>query len=114
VGHGQARHRFWQSNSVGHVGVSKTHKWKVEALLCLQGCLIEVLLYFSGNRFGDWQDALADSIGVTLGSAVFVLLAKFDFITRLLGQSIYEGKENTSDASQDDQKALKTSEPSKN
>ena len=87
------------------LGYPKTSKWKVVALLCLHGCLIEVLQYFSGYRFGDWQDAAADSVGVALGLALFVLLAKFDFTLRLLGQSIHESKEDTKSACQDDQKA---------
>ena len=83
----------------------QTSKWKVVALLCLHGCLIEVLQYFSGYRFGDWQDAAADSVGVALGLVLFVLLARFDFTLRLLGQSNHEGKEDTSAECQDDQKS---------
>ena len=83
----------------------QTSKWKVGALLCLHGCLIEVLQYFSGYRFGDWQDAAADSVGVALGLVLFVLLARFDFTLRLLGQSNHEGKEDTSAECQDDQKS---------
>ncbi len=83
----------------------KTSKWKVVALLCLHGCLIEVLQYFSGYRFSDWQDAAADSVGVALGLALFVLLARFDVMLRLLGQNIHEGKEDTRAAEQEDQKA---------
>ena len=83
----------------------QTPKWKVAALLCLHGCLIEVLQYFSGYRFGDWQDAAADSVGVALGLGLFVLLARFDFTLRLLGQSNHEGKEDTRAAEQEDQKA---------
>ena len=84
----------------------QTSKWKVGALLCLHGCLIEVLQYFSGYRFGDWQDAAADSVGVALGLALFVQLTRFDLMLRLLGLSIHTGKEETSAACQDDQKAL--------
>jgi VanZ family protein len=84
----------------------QTSKWKVGALLCLHGCLIEVLQYFSGYRFGDWQDAAADSVGVVLGLALFVQLTRFDLMLRLLGLSIHMGKEETSAACQDDQKAL--------
>ncbi len=83
----------------------QTSTRKVVALLCLHGCLIEVLQYFSGYRFGDWQDGAADCLGVALGSALFVLLTRFDFTLRLLSQSIHEGNENTSAACQDDQKA---------
>ena len=84
----------------------QTSKWKVGALLCFHGCLIEVLQYFSGYRFGDWQDAAADSVGVALGLALFVQLTRFDLMLRLLGLSIHTGKEETSAACQDDQKAL--------
>ena len=84
----------------------QTSKWKVGALLCLHGCLIEVLQYFSGYRFGDWQDAAADSVGVALGLALFVQLTRFDLMLRILGLSIHTGKKETSAACQDDQKAL--------
>ena len=84
----------------------QTSKWKVGALLCLHGCLIEVLQYFSGYRFGDWQDAAADSVGVALGWALFVQLTRFDLMLRILGVSIHTGKKETSAACQDDQKAL--------
>jgi NTP pyrophosphatase (non-canonical NTP hydrolase) len=36
-------------------------------LLCLQGIAIELLQHWGGYRFGDWQDALADAVGVVLG-----------------------------------------------
>ena len=45
----------------------KTGKLRLAALLGLHGCLIELLQYFSGYRFGDWQDAAADGFGVLLG-----------------------------------------------
>ena len=51
----------------------QTSKSKVVALLCLHGCLIEVLQYFSGYRFGDWEDAVADAVGVVLGLLVYQL-----------------------------------------
>ena len=46
------------------------------ALLGLHGCLIEVLQYFSGYRFGDWQDAAADGAGVLIGLVFTALLKK--------------------------------------
>ena len=55
-------------------------KWKVAVLLCVHGCLIEVLQYFSGYRFGDWQDAAADGVGVAIGSALYVILIRFNFM----------------------------------
>ena len=57
-------------------------KWKVAALLCFHGCLIEILQYFSGYRYGDWQDAAADGVGVALGLGIGVLMQKF-FAKRL-------------------------------
>ena len=83
-------------------------KWKVAALLCIHGCLIELLQYFSGYRYGDWQDALADGLGVVLGMALFVLLARFDFLLRLIGQSEHEGKGEISAAGEEDAKASKS------
>ena len=44
-----------------------TSKERLAAWLVLHGCLIEVLQYFSGYRYGDWQDAAADGFGVLLG-----------------------------------------------
>jgi VanZ family protein len=42
-------------------------KLRIGLLLMAVGVLIEVLQYFSGYRFGDWQDAVADGVGVLLG-----------------------------------------------
>jgi glycopeptide antibiotics resistance protein len=42
-------------------------------LLCLQGVAIEVLQYWGGFRFGDWEDAVADAVGVVLGLLVYQL-----------------------------------------
>ena len=42
-------------------------KRRIALGLCLQGVLIEVLQYWSGYRYGDWQDAVADAVGVGLG-----------------------------------------------
>jgi len=83
-------------------------KWKVAALLCIHGCLIELLQYFSGYRYGDWQDALADGLGVVLGMAFFVLLARFNFLLRLIGQSEHEGKGEISAAGEEDANAPKS------
>jgi VanZ family protein len=55
-------------------------KWKVAVLLCVHGCLIEVLQFISGYRFGDWQDAAADCVGVAIGSALYVILIRFNFM----------------------------------
>ena len=48
----------------------------VAVLLCLQGVAIEVLQYWSGYRFGDWQDAVADAVGVVLGLCLAHLVGK--------------------------------------
>ena len=42
-------------------------KLRMGLMLVALGVLIEVLQYFSGYRFGDWQDAVADGVGVLLG-----------------------------------------------
>lgn len=78
------------------------------ALLFIHGCLIEVLQYFSGYRYGDWQDALTDGLGVTLGLAFFVLMTRFDFMLRLIGRSEHEGKGEFSAAGQEDATASKS------
>ena len=83
-------------------------KWKLAALLCMHGCLIEILQYFSGYRYGDWQDAFADGLGVALGLAFFVLLARFDLMLRLIGNSEHEGKGEISAAGEEDAKASKS------
>ncbi len=54
----------------------KTSKLSLAALLGLHGCLIEVLQYFSGYRFGDWQDAAADGVGVLMGLVITALMKK--------------------------------------
>jgi len=66
---------------------------RLAALLSLHGCLIEVLQYFSGYRFGDWQDALADGVGVIIGGAFFVIVSNFVILRRPLSQDASSGKE---------------------
>ena len=83
-------------------------KWKVAALLCIHGCLIELLQYFSGYRYGDWQDALADGLGVALGLALFVILTRFKFVEQLICRSVHKGKGEISAAGQDDANASKS------
>jgi VanZ family protein len=51
-------------------------RYRLAVLLCLQGVAIEVLQYWGGYRFGDWQDALADAVGVVLGLCIAHLLGK--------------------------------------
>ena len=43
---------------------------RIALLLIGQGVLIELLQYYGGYRFGDWQDAVADGVGVLLGLAM--------------------------------------------
>ena len=43
---------------------------RIALLLVGQGVLIEVLQYYGGYRFGDWQDAAADGVGVLVGLAM--------------------------------------------
>ena len=55
---------------------------RIGLLLIAHGVLIEVLQYFTGYRFGDWQDAVADGVGVLVGLAMarvmdFWLLKKY-------------------------------------
>lgn len=49
---------------LAYPGVSKL---RIGLMLVALGVLIEVLQHFSGYRFGDWQDAVADGVGVVLG-----------------------------------------------
>jgi hypothetical protein len=70
-----------------------TSKIWLAALLCLHGCLIEVLQYFSGYRYGDSQDALADGVGVIVALVVFVIVSNFAFMVRPLGHDASSGKE---------------------
>ena len=48
-------------------------RYRLAVLLCLQGVAIEVLQFWGGFRFGDWEDAVADAVGVVLGLIVFKL-----------------------------------------
>ncbi len=83
-------------HAIGYGGITATAlfayprkpKWKVVALLCFHGCLIEVLQYFSGYRYGDLQDAAADGVGVVLGLALFLVLVRCDFIGKLIGHGV--------------------------
>ena len=57
-------------------------KRRIALLLIGQGVLIEVLQYFSGYRYGDWQDALADGVGVLLGLGLAAWLMRFEWFRR--------------------------------
>jgi hypothetical protein len=67
-----------------------------------------VLQYFSGYRYWDWQDALADGLGVVLGLALFVIVTRFKFMEQLICLSVHEGKGEISAAGQDDANASKS------
>ena len=64
-------------------------KLRIVVLLMVLGVLIEVLQYFSGYRFGDWQDAVADGVGVLVGLGLVVgmvtWLKRFDWFVEVLG-----------------------------
>ena len=66
---------------LAYPGVSKV---RIGLLLMALGVLIEVLQYFSGYRFGDWQDAVADGVGVLVGLGSAALLMRFDGLVQLL------------------------------
>jgi VanZ family protein len=58
-------------------------KLRIALLLISQGGVIEVLQYFSGYRYGDWQDALADGVGVLLGLGVGAWLMRREWFKRM-------------------------------
>ena len=58
-------------------------KRRIAFLLIVQGVLIEVLQFFSGFRYGDWQDALADGVGVLLGLGLVAWLMKLEWFKRM-------------------------------
>ena len=57
---------------------------RIALLLIGQGVLIEVLQYFGGYRYGDWQDALADGVGVLLGLSLAAWLIRQEWFKRLI------------------------------
>ena len=52
-------------------------KFRIGFLMLALGVLIEVLQYFSGYRYGDWQDAVADGVGVLVGLVLVSGFIKF-------------------------------------
>jgi len=66
---------------LAYPGVSKA---RLAALLCAQGVAIELLQHWGGYRFGDWQDALADGVGVGLGLVVIKGLMRQEWFARLM------------------------------
>jgi VanZ family protein len=65
---------------LAYPGVSKV---RMGLLLISHGVVIEVLQYFSGYRYGDWQDALADGVGVLLGLGMAAWLMREEWFKRL-------------------------------
>jgi VanZ family protein len=61
---------------LAYPGVSKV---RIGLLLIAHGVLVEVLQYFTGYRFGDWQDALADGVGVLVGLVLSRLIVFWPF-----------------------------------
>ena len=59
---------------LAYPGVSKL---RIALILIGHGVLIEVLQYYSGYRFGDWQDAVADGVGVLVGFGVVLGFVRF-------------------------------------
>lgn len=66
---------------LAYPGVSKL---RIALLLIGHGVLIEVLQYYSGFRFGDWQDAVADGVGVLLGQGCVAWLIRFEWFRHLI------------------------------
>ena len=61
-------------------------KLRLGVLLCLQGVAIELLQHWGGYRSGDWQDALADAVGVVLGLCLAHVLGKVAAVSKLLNK----------------------------
>jgi VanZ family protein len=59
-------------------------KLRIGVLLMVLGVLIEVLQYLGGYRFGDWQDAVADGVGVLVGLGSVAGLMQFEWFSRLM------------------------------
>ena len=55
-----------------------------------------MLQFFSGYRYGDWQDALADGVGVMVGLMFFVIVSNLTFVGRALRQDAPAFKEDPS------------------
>lgn len=58
------------------IAYPNTNKVRLAAWLVLHGSLIKVLEYFSGYKYGDWQDAAADGFGVQMGLALVAVMKK--------------------------------------
>ena len=60
-------------------------KLRIGLMLVALGVLIEVLQYFSGYRLGDWQDAVADGVGVLGGLMGVTWLMRLEWFSQLMG-----------------------------
>ncbi len=96
------------------ISYPKYGKLRLAALLCLHGCVIEVLQYLSGYRYGDWQDALADGVGVMVGMVFYVIVSNFVFLEQALGQNASALKEDLSTDQNPKLSASTTSEENTN
>ena len=96
------------------IAYPKFGKLRLAALLCLHGCVIEVLQYLSGYRYGDWQDALADGVGVMVGMVFYVIVSNFVFLEQALGQDASALKEDLSTDKNPKLSAPSTSEENTN
>jgi len=67
-------------------------RYRLAVLLCLQGVAIEVLQYWGGYRFGDWEDAVAGAVGVGLGLLVARVFGKA--LGKVLGQGPIDPYQN--------------------
>ncbi len=63
-------------------------KLRMGLMLVALGVLIEVLQYFSGYRFGDWQDAVADGVGVLGGLVGVTWLMRLEWFSQLMGYKL--------------------------
>lgn len=59
-------------------------KLRIGGWLMVQGVVIEVLQYFSGYRYGDWQDAVADGVGVLFGLLLVAALMRLEGFVQLI------------------------------
>ena len=60
-------------------------KPRIGLMLVALGVLIEVLQHLGGYRFGDWQDAVADGVGVLGGLVGVTGLMRLEWFSQLMG-----------------------------
>ena len=73
-------------------------KLRIGGWLMVQGVVIEVLQYFSGYRYGDWQDAVADGVGVLLGLLLVAALMRLEGFVQLMGLQPLNGVKDSDEA----------------